>query len=91
MAGGEVGRKRAYRIHWGSSVTVSPGVTMDLGDSRGRLEGGSMSVSPSESREEESERSLRWIGAKGAGAVIVKGIGEGRRGLLNFRKLMVRG
>lgn len=48
----------AYRIHCGSSVTVSPGVTMDLVESFGRFEGGGMSVSPSESREEESEGSL---------------------------------
>lgn len=54
--GGILGR--GYRIHCGSSVTVSPGVTMDLVESLGRLEGGGMSVSPSESREEESEGSL---------------------------------
>lgn len=35
-----------------------------------------MSVSPSESREEESEGSLWWRGARGVGAVIVKGIVE---------------
>ena len=33
-----------------------------------------MSVSPSESREEESEGSLWWRGGRGVGAVIVKGI-----------------
>lgn len=47
-----------YRIHWGSSVMVSPGVTMALVLSLGRLEGGAMSMSPSESREQESESSL---------------------------------
>ncbi len=67
---------RAYRIHCGSSVTVSPGVTMDLVESLGRLEGGGMSVSPSESREEESEESLWRIGGRVIGEVIVKGIVE---------------
>ena len=67
-------RGQAYRIHWGSSVTISPGVTMDLLESFGRLEGGGISVSPSESREEESEESLCWNGGRGVGAVIVKGI-----------------
>ena len=47
---------------------------MDLVESFGRLEGGAMSMSPSESREEESEGSLWWSGGRGAGAVIVKGI-----------------
>lgn len=47
---------------------------MDLAESLGRLEGGGMSVSPSESREEESEGPLWWSGGRGAGAVIVKGI-----------------
>ena len=37
---------------------VSPGVTMALVESPRRLEGGAMSMSPSESREEESEGSL---------------------------------
>lgn len=55
---GKVRRGATYRIHWGSSVTVSPGVTMALVESLGRLEGGAMSMSPSESREEESEGSL---------------------------------
>lgn len=68
--------KRAYRIHCGSSVTVSPGVTMDLVESLGRLEGGGMSVSPSESREESSEASLWWRGKREAGVDIVKGIVE---------------
>ena len=63
-----------YRIHCGSSVTVSPGVIRDLGESLGRLEGGGMAVSPSESTEEESERSLWWIGGRAAGDIIVKGI-----------------
>lgn len=49
---------------------------MDLVESLGRLEGGGMSVSPSESREEESEESLWWKGGRGVGAVIVKGIEE---------------
>lgn len=49
---------------------------MDLVESLGRLEGGGMSVSPSESREEESEGSLWWRGERGAGRVIVKGIVE---------------
>lgn len=47
---------------------------MDLVESRGRLEGGGMSVSPSESREEESEGSFWYMGGRGTGAVIVKGI-----------------
>ena len=47
---------------------------MDLVESLGRLEGGGMSVSPSESREEESEGSLGRRDGRGAGAVIVKGI-----------------
>lgn len=47
---------------------------MDLVESLGRLEGGGMSVSPSESREEESEESLWWKGGRGVGAVIVNGI-----------------
>ena len=51
-------------------------MTIDLVESLGRLEGGGMSVSPSESREEESEGSLWWRGARGVGAVIVKGIVE---------------
>ena len=51
-------------------------MTMDLVESLGRLEGGGMSVSPSESREEESEGSLWWRGGRGAGVVIVKGIVE---------------
>lgn len=50
---------------------------MDLVESLGRLEGGGMSVSPSESREEESEGSLSWRGGRGAGVVIVKGIVDG--------------
>lgn len=48
---------------------------MDLAESLGRLEGGDMSVSPSESRESE-ESSLRTRGGRGVGAVIVKGIVE---------------
>lgn len=47
---------------------------MDLLESFGRLEGRGISVSPSESREEESEESLCWNGGRGVGAVIVKGI-----------------
>lgn len=47
---------------------------MDLVESFGRLEGGGMSVSPSESREEELEESSWWKGGMGFGAVIVKGI-----------------
>ena len=43
-------------------------------ESLGRLEGGGMAVSPSESTEEESEGSLRRIGGRAAGGVIVKGI-----------------
>lgn len=70
------GRSQAYRIHWGSSVTISPGVTIYFVESFGRLEGGGMSVSPSESREEESEESLWWKVGRGVGAVIVKGIEE---------------
>lgn len=54
------------RIHWGSSVTVSPGVIIDLVVSLGRFEGGDMSMSPS-----ESEESWWAIGAGGAAAVIV--------------------
>ena len=51
-------RERLHLIHWGSSVTVSPGVTIDLVESLGRLVGGAMSMSPSESAESESEASL---------------------------------
>ena len=51
-------RGRLHLIHWGSSVTVSPGVTIDLVESLGRLAGGAMSMSPSESAESESEASL---------------------------------
>ena len=49
---------------------------MDLVDSFGRLEGGGMSVSPSESREEESKESSWSRGGRGVGADIVKGIIE---------------
>ena len=51
-------------------------MTIDLEESLERLEGGGMSVSPSESREEESEGSLWSRGGRGAGAVIVNGIVE---------------
>ena len=47
-----------HLIHWGSSVTVSPGVTIDLVESLGRLVGGAISMSPSESAESVSEASL---------------------------------
>ena len=47
-----------HLIHWGSSVTVSPGVTIDLVESLGRLAGRAISISPSESTEEVSEVSL---------------------------------
>ncbi len=49
---------------------------MDLVESLGRLEGGGMSVSPSESRDEESEESLWRIGGRVIGGLIVKGIVE---------------
>ena len=51
-------RGRLHLIHWGSSVTVSPGVTIDLVESLGRLVGGAMLMSPSESAGSESEASL---------------------------------
>lgn len=61
-----------YLIHWGSSVTVSPGVIIDLVESLGRLEDGGIEVSLSELRDSESE-TLSWlIGAGGVAAVTVK-------------------
>lgn len=62
----------ANLIHWGSSVTVSPGVTTDLVECFGRLEGGAISTSPSESTSSESDPSLAKRGAGGAAAVMVK-------------------
>lgn len=70
------GLKVLHLIHWGSSVTVSPGVMMDLWESLGRLEGRTMSVSPSESIDEVSEASSWVVGGAGRAAVIVKVIVE---------------
>lgn len=68
-----------YRIHCGSSVTVSPGVTIFLRETRARLEARdapSMSTSPSESKaslsSSESERA--YTGTAAAGGRIVIGI-----------------
>ena len=58
---------------------------MDLVDNFGRLEGGGMSVSPSESREEDSEESSWSGGGRGVGAEIVKGIVEVR--VVSIKKL----
>lgn len=63
-----------HLIHCGSSVTVSPGVTIDLVDSLGRFAGCSISISPCESAESASEESSYWMGTGGAGAVIENGI-----------------
>ena len=62
----------AHLIHCGSSVTVSPGVTMAVPCSRARLAGRAfsvMSTSPSESREASSGLSS-GIGEAGAGGNI---------------------
>ena len=74
---GEKGKR--YRIHWGSSVISSPGVTTVVEDKRAHFVGrelSSMVVSPSESRdwssEDEAEESCS--GLAGAGARIMKGI-----------------
>ena len=66
-----------YRIHWGSSVTTSPGVTIELLEVLERLEGrvSSMEVSPSESWEASlSLLYAEWGGLAGAGRRMVKGI-----------------
>jgi hypothetical protein len=56
------GRGSSYRIHWGSSVIISPGVTIESStDRRKRLEGLPMDTSPSISTppsESESESVL---------------------------------
>ena len=70
------------RIHFGSVVTVSPGVTIEFGERRGRVVGGA-SVSMSESEEEGEEGregTMGWKGGGGVGARIVKGILEVVRG-----------
>ena len=47
---------------------VSPGVTIDLAESLGRLEGRDVGKSPSESAEEEAgEEALSW---KGVGGIV---------------------
>lgn len=69
-----------YLIHWGSSVTVSPGVTMPLPSVLARLLGRRsciMSTSPSasESKPPSEDDSLSYSAAAGAGGRIVIAIG----------------
>lgn len=72
-----------YLIHCGSSVTVSPGVTMPLPSVFARLLGRrscimSTSPSPSESKPPSEDDSLSYSAAAGAGGRIVIAIDVGK-------------
>lgn len=73
VCGFEVGGEGLVdRIHWGSSVTISPGVTIPFPPNRARFAARAseaMSTSPSESTASSSDE-VWYAGAAGAGGSI---------------------